>query len=143
MTGDRRDEERGRGPHSEKSEPTSTWEWIVAGIGLVLVLGVIGYVGYAAFQDKGKVPVVTVEALGVEPVPNGYAVQIQVRNRARVTAAKLEIEGELRQGDRAVETSSITFDYLPSLSERKGGIFFERDPQQHELRLVVKGYVEP
>ncbi len=42
-----------------------------------------------------------------------------------------------------VETSTATLNFLPSSSERRGSLFFRKDPNKYELRLLPKGYAEP
>ena len=42
-----------------------------------------------------------------------------------------------------IETSDITFDYVPGHAERKGGLFFRQDPRMHKLELRALGYQTP
>jgi uncharacterized protein (TIGR02588 family) len=42
-----------------------------------------------------------------------------------------------------VETSQATIDYLPQRSERRGGLFFTRNPEGLDLNLRAEGYSEP
>jgi uncharacterized protein (TIGR02588 family) len=42
-----------------------------------------------------------------------------------------------------VETSETTFDYVPSRSQREGGLVFTADPRGYALTLQAKGYIEP
>lgn len=46
-------------------------------------------------------------------------------------------------GGEVVEEGEATVDYVPSSSERRGGLVFTRDPRRHELTLRVKGWAEP
>ena len=42
-----------------------------------------------------------------------------------------------------VETSEMSFKFLPPRSPRKGGLYFSRDPRQFSLRLTALGYEAP
>jgi uncharacterized protein (TIGR02588 family) len=66
-----------------------------------------------------------------------------VINEGGTTAAGLTVEGELRDGTESVETSDSTIDYVPSHSERQGGLFFTLDPGEYEVQLRAKGYEMP
>lgn len=123
--------------------PPSKWQWAFAAVGLALVVGVIGYMARYALTAGSVVPDVTVERVSTHATRGGHIVRFRARNHASAVAASLRIEGELRQGSSVVETSDATLDYLPSFSERRGGLFFQRDPEGYELRLVSKGYTEP
>ncbi len=122
---------------------TSVWEWVVAGIGLLLVLGTIGYTAYYGLTTEAKVPGVTVEPVGIERIAGAYVARFRARNGTSRTAAALQITGELRQGSAVIETSRATLDYLPPFSEREGGLIFQVDPAGYELRVLPKGYTEP
>ncbi|WP_230533180.1 TIGR02588 family protein [Microvirga roseola] len=127
----------------ENVSSTSTWEWVVAIIGAALVVGMIGYIAYYALTTEAKVPVAAVEPLGIERTSGGYVVLFRARSRSSVTAASLQIRGELREGPQIVETKEAMLDYLPAFAERQGGLIFQRDPSRYELRLTAESYVEP
>lgn len=127
----------------EPPPPVSRWEQVVAAFGVVLVLCVIGYMAYYALNVRAAVPEVTVEHVSTHAVRGGYVVRFRARNHGGATAAALQVEGELRRDSSVVETSGVTLDYVPSFSERRGGLFFRADPDRHELRLVPKGYADP
>ena len=125
------------------ASPTSKWEWAVAALGLALVVGGIGYMAHHALTTDAKVLEVTVERVSTHATQGGYVVTFAARNHGNATAASLRVEGELRRGPSVMETSGATVDYLPSFSERWGGLFFREDPDRHELRLFPKGYAQP
>ena len=62
---------------------------------------------------------------------------------AAATAAAVQIEGELLDGERVIATSQVTLDYVPGNSERRGGLFFREDPEAHGLKVRALGYAEP
>ena len=127
----------------EPPPPVSPWERAVAALGVALVLCVIGYMVHYALNVRTEMPEVTVEHMSTHAVQGGYVVRFRARNHGGATAAALQVEGELLRGSAVVETSGVTLDYVPSFSERRGGLFFRADPDRHEVRLVPKGYTDP
>ena len=128
---------------SKLSERTPALEWIAAGIGLVLTVGVIGYLGYQALNPSEGPPQVVARARPAIHTPAGYVVEVLARNEGHTTAAAVEIEGALFAGDRQIESAAITFDYLPAGGERTGGLIFRNDPSLHELSVAAKGHIDP
>lgn len=132
-------------PKKGASPPQATTpiEWAVAGLGGLVLAGLVTYLTYFAITREEAAPSASVEALSVAPVEAGHLVRFRVSNHANGTAAGLQVIGELRQGDRTVEEREATIDYLPAYSSREGGLFFSKDPGQYELVLSVGGYAEP
>lgn len=138
-----RSKEADSGGREHHAEAASIWEWVVAAVGLVIVLAVAIFVGYRAFQQDAAVPQVALAVEGIEPVDQGFVVRFVARNHSGVTASQLNIRGELRRGGTVVETSVARLDYLPAQSQRHGGLHFQNDPRQHEIHLLARGYAEP
>ena len=122
---------------------TSKWEWVAGAVGLLLVLGAVGFIGYTALTSNQSVPAVTLEHVGTQRTPGGYVVEFRARNSGPATAASLTISGSLYDGTTEIETSEATLDYLPPKGERRGGLIFQTDPAEHELSLEAEGYVDP
>jgi uncharacterized protein (TIGR02588 family) len=122
---------------------TSTVEWIVAGLGALIVAGTIGAMIFFGFHQAGRAPLVTLYAERIEAAGDRYMVAFVARNTGDSTASTLQVVGVLADGDSPVETSETTIDHLPAHSERRGGLFFTRDPGRHALRLHAGGYVSP
>jgi uncharacterized protein (TIGR02588 family) len=129
--------------HAHPAEATSPWEWAVAALGLVLIVGAVGYLAYFALTTRSEPPSVLVTAESVAPSGEGYLVTVKAANRGGSTAAALTIEGTLMRDGSIVESSEATIDYLPRSSERQAGLFFTRDPSQYRLDLHPKGYANP
>lgn len=127
----------------ERPKETPVWEWIIATVGLILVVSAIGSMLYRATSAESTPPRLKVNIKSIEPNGDGYLVKFLVKNTGNQTAAALTIEGELKSGDQSAETSSATLTYVPSNSERKGGLFFTKNPQQFELQIRATGYEEP
>jgi uncharacterized protein (TIGR02588 family) len=127
----------------KKLDNAPFWMWGIGMLGLVLVLGSIGFALYEAAAGDSSPPDVTVEVMEILPAQNGFLVEFRVINEGGTTAAGLTVEGELRDGAEIVEASDTTVEYVPSHSERQGGLFFTQDPRQYELQLRAKGYEAP
>jgi uncharacterized protein (TIGR02588 family) len=127
----------------QEQDAIPIWEWIVAGVGLVLVAGVIGFLIYEAFTGKRLPPDVKLSVTSVNQTRNGFLVRLTAINEGGTTAEGVIVEAELRNGTGPVERSRTTIDYLPPRSEKKAGLFFTRDPRQLELQVRALGYEEP
>jgi uncharacterized protein (TIGR02588 family) len=130
-------------PASDKRNKRPLLEWTTSGAGLALAAGMLGVLGWEAFQGGQTVPAVAVEIVQVVETPAGFTVEVRAVNHGDMTASDVAIEGELRRGEEVVETSETTFTYLPGASERRGGLFFTEDPRSGSLNLRPLGYVEP
>ncbi len=127
----------------QEKEAIPIWEWIVAGVGLLLVSGVIGFLLYEAFTGNRLPPDVKVSVESVVQTGNGFLVRITAINEGGTTAEGVIVEAELRSGTEPVERSRTTIDYLPPRSEKKAGLFFTRDPRQLDLQVRSLGYEKP
>jgi len=143
-------EEKSENKESENKETdkkpekkTSVWEWIIAAVGLILVVAALGTTLYRAAIEKNTPPNLEISVDSVVPSGNGYLVKFQVKNTGNQTAAALTIEGELKNGEQSAETSSATLAYAPANSVRKGGLFFTKNPDQFKLEIRATGYEEP
>ena len=105
--------------------------------------GSVGFMLYQHFAEDGTPPLVAIEVQSVVPSGDGYVVTIDVTNRGSAVASGLVIEGVLNDTSTAVETSTITIDYVPSGSHRQAGLYFTRDPGRFNPQILPKGYVDP
>jgi len=118
-------------------------EWLVAFVGLSLVLGTAIFIAYAGYTRGSSPPDISIAVEAVVELRQGYVVKIRAENRGDTTAANVTVEGELKSASGIAETSEATFQYLPPKSERRGGLFFTNDPRRYELALKPKGYETP
>jgi uncharacterized protein (TIGR02588 family) len=121
----------------------SALEWVVAALGLLLVLATVGYLLVDGVRGGGERPRLTVRADSVVAMgPGTFVVAFTARNDGRATAAAVTILGELGEG-ADVEERRAELDFLPGRSERAGALVFGRDPRAAALRLRVEGWREP
>ena len=134
-----------RPKHSRSIRPqaTSAWEWAIAIVGALLVVSTVGYLIYFEASTSSRPPQVTIDRPVITRSGDKHLVRFIARNQSSATAAGLQIRGELRQDGRVVESSELSFDYLPGFSERQGYFYFEQDPSVGELHVYPLSYVEP
>jgi uncharacterized protein (TIGR02588 family) len=128
---------------SELVSQTSATEWVAAGVGLLLTLGVLGYVMTDLVSESDQTPELTVTASQSVRVAHGYLLPITVRNAAAATAAAVKVSGRLERQGVLHEERHAEFAYVPGEGAAKGGLLFERDPHLSELKLRVEGFEEP
>lgn len=133
----------GGGSGGQGKQKTSAWEWVVAALSAVLVLGSMGFLLWEALTERASPPAITVQVDSIVNTGSGYVVEFRAHNRGQTTGAGVVIEGELLADTGSVETSSVTLDYVPSESSRGGGLFFSHDPARYRLRIRPKGYDRP
>jgi uncharacterized protein (TIGR02588 family) len=127
----------------EKLKDAPLWMWGIAFAGLAMVVGSIGFMLYEAVAGDLSPPDAMVRVELILPTRSGHLVKFRVVNEGGSTAEGVTVEGELRNGIESVETSNTIIEYVPSHSEREGGLYFTLDPKQYELRLRAKGYEKP
>jgi uncharacterized protein (TIGR02588 family) len=130
-------------PDANSADSIPFWEWVVAYVGLVLVLGSIGFMFYQAIAGDPSPPHVTVRTEAIKTLSHGYLVQIRAINQGGSAAANVSIAGVLTNHSGPVEVSETILDYVPARSYRQGGLFFTHDPQQFHMQLRAMGYTEP
>ncbi len=126
-----------------KKTAPSTLEWLTAFLGLMLVAAALGYISYRAVTVENTPPNLTVEIESITPVSAGHLVKFHVANSGEETAAAVNLEGTLKEGETTAESGTATIDYVPSHSQRKGGIIFEKNPQKYQMQIRAVGYANP
>lgn len=130
--------------HSSAIARTPILEWIAAATGLLLLLFLLGAISLDVLQGGSRVPPDI--HINVHPgVKAGgrYLVTFDASNKGGASAAALEVEGQLTDQGRVIETSSSRIDYVPGHGTAQGGLFFEHDPSGLTLKLRPLGYQAP
>ena len=127
----------------KKGSGPPTLEWIAGAVGAVLVALTIAFLLYEGTAGDHSPPDIRIEIKSVAPVRDGYRVQFEAANEGGEAAAQVGIEGVIAKGEEILETSETTLGYVPARSQRKGGLFFAKDPQSAELRVRARGYEDP
>jgi uncharacterized protein (TIGR02588 family) len=133
-----------RGDRSGGSSEKPMLEYVAGVVGLLLTLGLLGFIGREAFAESSPEPVfVAVHRTGTHAVHGGYEVEFEARNVSGKAASGVQIEATLEIPGAKPIASQVTLDYVPGHSVRKGGVFFPVDPQAGKLELRAHGYAEP
>jgi uncharacterized protein (TIGR02588 family) len=120
----------------------SSWEWIAAAVAAAMVISMVVTLLLAGRREQTP-PRFAVTIDSVAASGPDFLVQFSIRNDGRKTAAQVIVEGELEHGEASPETSSVTFDYVPGGSVRRGGVLFRHDPRSGRLTLRPLGFREP
>ena len=118
-------------------------EWIISGLGLLLVIFAVSVLFYEAVAGDKSPPDVKLTVLVIEPLRNGYLVKLRAENEGGEAAARVQVKAELVKDNETLEESDTQFEYLPPHSSRDAGVFFSSDPRAAEVRLKAHGYEEP
>jgi uncharacterized protein (TIGR02588 family) len=118
-------------------------EWLLGGMGALMVAGAIGFLAWSGSVQGDTHPDIRVEVERVIEQRNGWLVLVRAFNEGGSAAAEVTVGGQLAAPDGTVETAELRLDYLPSRSDRQGGLFFTRDPRGHDLKVRALGYAEP
>ena len=129
---------------SKKPKRIPAIEWASAAIGLFIVAAMFALLIVDAARGRGDAP----PRLEVKPVrlvsaDGSYFLEVDVANSSHQTGANVQIEGELKSGDEAVETSNATLSYVPGQSQRRAGLVFSKNPRNFTVELRVTGYERP
>lgn len=119
------------------------WEWILAGVGAVLIATAMGTALYRVASTEDPPVAFEIEVVSTTRTASGFAVDFRVKNTGSKSAAAVNIEGKLTKNGEDVETSNATVTYVPADSEREGGLFFTNDPQVHQMQIRATGYEKP
>jgi uncharacterized protein (TIGR02588 family) len=128
---------------TKQERKTPVWEWVISAIGVLIFTFSAGLLIYEAVHGNDSPPDIRLEAESVTEGRNGYVVKFRAMNEGGSTAARLQIKGFLKKNGEVVEVSEAGLEYLPSHSERQGGLIFKIDPRTSELELRAVGYEKP
>jgi uncharacterized protein (TIGR02588 family) len=118
-------------------------EWVASISGLMIVAGLAAVLSWEGLKQTEALPAVLIEQGRIMESRHSYTVEFVARNITGVTASDVLVEGVLRRNGEIVETAQSRMDYVPGSSVRRGGLFFTRDPREHDLALRALGYSEP
>jgi uncharacterized protein (TIGR02588 family) len=118
-------------------------EWIVSGIGLILVLGSLGFLVYKGIAVEQQPPLFVAQWLETVELEDDYLVKFQVFNRGGESVSSLTVLAEMHSaGGKAIERQ-VNIDYLPAHSSRQIAMLFPTPPDQSSLLISFGGYQVP
>jgi uncharacterized protein (TIGR02588 family) len=118
----------GKAPPEQRTGTTTPLEWLVAAIGLCVVLAALSVLVHQTMKGGDGPPAIVTEVVEVRQVGETYMVELRVENRGERTAGQLKIQGQVATPDGPAETSDTVIDYLPPHSTRPVTLLFTRDP---------------
>ena len=126
-------------------------EKTVFALGVIIVLVLFTYLSYEMFTTEKKPPHLEVITLHDPHVP-GYSFKVKTTNLGEQTVANVDVNLDLYQAGKKVETASVNYDYVPVnsteiawsvfyLSKKKrrfaGGFFYYFfKPVEHEENII-------
>jgi uncharacterized protein (TIGR02588 family) len=131
---------------ASKADLQKNWiEWLVFGVGLVLVLGTLAALTrQALLVDRGPARVEVRLGTPRAERPGGTRLLVPVTgiNRGGETAERVRVE-VLREHRGRSERAELEIDSLPRYAERSGWVLLEGDAGDGAMTGRVLGYLEP
>ncbi|HZB45712.1 MAG TPA: hypothetical protein VE360_10730 [Pyrinomonadaceae bacterium] len=119
-------------------------EWVVFGVGLVLVVSTLAYLVYDGATAADTPPDVEVRLGEPRPGGAGFLVPVTVVNRGGQTAEGVTVEVVLEgAGQGEPERGEFTVAFLPRRGTREGWVAFRSDPRAGRLTARAAGYEKP
>lgn len=113
-------------------------------LGGAITIAVLGFMLYEALTEPANpVPKLVVRVDTIVAYPSGYVAELRAINAGDATAARVQVQGELRADTGVIERSESTVDFVPARSWRRGGLVFQNDPRRHRLEVRVVGFDRP
>ena len=117
-------------------KPAKNWlEWAVFAVGLVLVLGTLGFLVRESLVTAGGPPDVVTRLGQRQAAADGFMVPVEVANLGKGTAEDVQVTVILELSDREREEAVLDIAFLPRDSRRNGWVTFQGDPKRGTLRL--------
>lgn len=118
-------------------------EWAVFSVGLVVVLGTVGFLVYDMVRSGSAPPDLSVE-LGAPRRQGGkWVVPVTVKNQGDETAEGAQVEVTLAIPGEPPERARFQIAFVPSGSRREGFVTFAKDPARGRLSGRVVGFETP
>jgi uncharacterized protein (TIGR02588 family) len=130
-------------PSRAKDVRTPLIEWILGGIGIVLLGTCIAFLVYEGVNDGEEPGEITTSVVETVSAGDRHVVTFRIHNSGSQTLSNLQVSARLLDGDREVERATTTLDYLPGGSTKEGGFYFNRDPRELRLEIRPEGYQKP
>lgn len=112
-----------------KYQDKKNWfEWAVFGVGLVLVLGILGYLVYKTATHVAGPPALFVEYSPEPGTYEPYRYRVKLHNKGHETAEAIVVELSLVSAGKEPERTELSFAYCPKESTQEGWVSFSRRP---------------
>lgn len=129
---------------SEEIPPRSPAEWVTFGISLLILLSLMGSIGYTwlAQKDRATDPVLSVtnKNNSIRQANGQFYVPFEVTNSGGETAESVQVIAELQIQGKVVETGEQQVDFLSSGEREEGAFVFTRNPRSGKLIIRIASY---
>jgi uncharacterized protein (TIGR02588 family) len=133
-----------RKPAESRNADTPFLEWLLGGIGVVLVAACVGFLIYEGVKNGEEQPgAISASVKDIAGVDGAYIVTFELHNAGTQTLSNFHVTARLIEGDREVEQVQAVLDYLPGRSHQEGGFYFKNDPHQFRLEITPEGFQKP
>ena len=133
-----------RDKSSIESDDPHWIEWLTGAICGLVVLAMIGWMAKEALTQTGDPPQLSITVRDTERTAAGqFRVMFDVANATTSTAAGVTVRGDIVADGATVESSDVSFDYVPGQSQEHGALLFRTDPAGKKVEIIVTGYTEP
>jgi uncharacterized protein (TIGR02588 family) len=117
-------------------------EWAVFGTSLLLVAGVIAFLGWSAFALEDMPAAFKVKTGGPIQVSGTTVVPVHITNTGSITAAEVNVVVAARYSSGERE-STLTIDFIPRGGSREAHAVFAGVERPTTVTARVAGYIEP
>ena len=118
-------------------------EWICFAVSLLLVIGLLAYLTYAAVTTPKSPALIELQLSPPEERGGKFFINVVAENRGNETAEGVHVEVVLK-GDGKEERGMFVIDRLPRQGKRRGVVTFATDPRlARSLEARALGYAEP
>lgn len=114
-------------------------EWIVAAVGLLLVLVTFGYLAVRMLREQSP-PSFHAKIESVSDTGNQFLIKVVVENTGGTPVADLCMRAVFEDGQAAKE---VTLSYLPSHSDRRVGFVLDQRPTAEKTSFEFVSYTQP
>ena len=118
-------------------------EWVIFAFSLVLVAGVLGFLGFTSLSIGDAPPDLKIHLSRAQKEGKYFRVPVKIKNEGDQTAEGVQIEVVLNEGKPDEETATFEAAFLPRHSSREGAVIFKTDPGKGKLEARVLGYETP
>lgn len=124
---------------TDNKSDTHRIEWILGACAALVILAIIGFLGFEAISRTGGRPELSLHVVDQRNTEIGREIVIEVRNDGQATAASVEVAGTTdgrfwRQ---------VTLDYAPAQSRREVTLILSAGTSGEPVQVEIAGYVEP
>ena len=130
-----------RGAASGRAHQIPLWEWLIAMLGAVILLGAIAFFVVQAMNPP-RAPKLTLTTDSIVQSGSHYLVLFHVVNEGR-TVAGVVVEAVLEQAGTPVDRAEVLIPFAPTKSKADGTLVFQRDPRGAAMRIAVRGFTDP